>query len=104
MNMQALMKQAQALQKDMTKAQNESEKQEFEGESSVVKVKITTAAGAQAEKEYKIVGSNETNPLEGKISDESAVGKALIGHGVGEVVEVEVPAGMMKYEVLSISK
>ena len=40
MNMQALMKQAQALQKDMTKAQNEIEKQEFEGESSVVKVKI----------------------------------------------------------------
>ena len=40
MNMQALMKQAQTLQKDMTKAQNEIEKQEFEGESSVVKVKI----------------------------------------------------------------
>ena len=53
---------------------------------------------------YKIVGSNEADPLSGNISDESAVGKALLGHGIGDKIEVEVPAGMMEYEVLAISK
>ena len=53
---------------------------------------------------YKIVGSNEADPLSGNISDESAVGKALLGHGIGDKIEVEVPAGMMENEVLAISK
>ena len=53
---------------------------------------------------YKIVGSNEADPLSSNISDESAVGKALLGHGIGDKIEVEVPAGMMEYEVLAISK
>lgn len=53
---------------------------------------------------YKIVGSNEADPLSGNISDESAVGKALLGHSIGDKVEVEVPAGVMEYEVLAISK
>ena len=53
---------------------------------------------------YKIVGSNEADPLSGNIFDESAVGKALLGHGIGDKIEVEVPAGMMEYEVLAISK
>lgn len=53
---------------------------------------------------YKIVGSSEADPLSGNISDESAVGKALLGHGIGDKIEVEVPAGMMEYEVLAISK
>lgn len=54
--------------------------------------------------EYKIVGSSETDPVNGRISDESPVGKSLIGHKVGEIVEVETPAGSMSYEVLEISK
>lgn len=54
--------------------------------------------------EYKIVGSSETDPVNGRISDESPVGKGLIGHKVGEKVEIETPAGTMSYEVLEISK
>ncbi len=54
--------------------------------------------------EYKIVGSSEADPVNGRISDESPVGKSLIGHKVGEIVEVETPAGSMSYEVLEISK
>ena len=46
------------------------------------------------ELEYKIVGSTEANSLKGKISNESPVGKALIGHKVGDTVEVETPAGV----------
>ena len=52
--------------------------------------------------EYKIVGSNESNPAKGKISDESPVGKALLGHSVGDVVEVETPSGVLGIKVLEI--
>jgi transcription elongation factor GreA len=49
-----------------------------------------------------IVGSAEANPMENKISNESPVGKALIGRKVGDVVEVPVPDGISKYEILEI--
>lgn len=52
--------------------------------------------------EYKIVGSTEANSLEGKISNESPVGRALIGHKVNEVVDIETQAGIMKYKILEI--
>lgn len=54
--------------------------------------------------EYSIVGSTEADPMEGKISDESAVGKGLIGKRAGEVAEITVPSGaVVRYEVLEIS-
>lgn len=56
------------------------------------------------EVEYTIVGSAEADPYEGKISNESPVGSALIGAEVGETVEVQVPDGVNKYEVLAISR
>ena len=56
------------------------------------------------EVEWKIVGSTEANSLEGKISNESPVGMALIGASVGDEIEVETPAGIMKYKVLEIQK
>ena len=56
------------------------------------------------EMEYKIVGSTEANSLEGKISNESPVGKALIGAHTGDVVDVEMPMGIMKYKVLEIQR
>lgn len=55
------------------------------------------------EEEYTIVGSTEANPADGKISDESAVGKALMGHKAGDVVNVTVPSGaVIHYEILEI--
>ncbi len=51
---------------------------------------------------FKITGFAQANPAEGKISDESPVGKALIGHKVGDDVEVEAPRGIMSYKILSI--
>lgn len=56
------------------------------------------------EVEYTIVGSAEADPLELKISNESPVGKALIGHKVGEVVEVVVPDGVLQYKIIDIKK
>ena len=56
------------------------------------------------ELEYKIVGSTEANSLKGKISNESPVGKALIGHGIGDDVVVETQAGSFVYKVLEIQR
>lgn len=56
------------------------------------------------ELEYKIVGSTEANSLKGKISNESPVGKALIGHRTGEDVVVETQAGAFTYKVLEIQR
>ena len=56
------------------------------------------------ELEYKIVGSTEANSLKGKISNESPVGKALIGKKVGEVITVETQAGAFQYKVLEIQR
>ena len=53
---------------------------------------------------YKIVGSTEANILKGKISNESPVGRALIGAKVGDTVKVEVPAGVLKYKDLEIAR
>jgi transcription elongation factor GreA len=52
--------------------------------------------------EYRIVGSAEANPAELKLSNESPVGKAIMGHKKGETVEVATPRGSMKYKILEI--
>lgn len=54
--------------------------------------------------EYHIVGSTEADPRENKISDESPVGKALMGKKAGQEAVVEAPAGEIKFKILSISK
>jgi len=54
--------------------------------------------------EYRIVGSAESDPLEHKISNESPLGKALLGKTKGAMVEVSAPAGIIKYEILDITK
>jgi len=54
--------------------------------------------------EYKIVGSTEADSLKGKISNESPVGKALIGAKAGDVVDVETVAGVYQYKVLEIQR
>ncbi len=56
------------------------------------------------ELEYTIVGSAEADPMNGTISDESPVGKALIGAKVGQTVVAEAPAGEIKFKVISISR
>ncbi len=70
---------------------------------STVEVSVTSPSGRQSERTLRIVGSNEADPRNGKISDESAVGQALIGAVVNQTVVVEAPAGMATYVVNSIS-
>lgn len=54
--------------------------------------------------DYTIVGSAEANPGENKISNESPVGNAILGNPVGSIVEVNVPAGVIKYKIMKIEK
>ena len=56
------------------------------------------------ELEYKIVGSTEANSLKGKISNESPLGRALLGATIGDVVKVEAPVGELSYKVLEIQR
>lgn len=54
--------------------------------------------------EFHIVGSKEVNKKEGKISDESPVGKACLGKSKGDIFDVEAPVGILKFEIMDISK
>ena len=56
----------------------------------------------EEEVEYKIVGSTEANSLSGKISNESSLGKALLGKAVGDDIEVDTQVGVIEYKVLKI--
>ncbi len=54
------------------------------------------------EESYEIVGSQEANPREGRISDDSPVGRGLKGHKAGESVTIQAPAGELKLEIISV--
>ncbi len=56
------------------------------------------------EMDFKIVGSTEANSLGGKISNESPVGKALLGHKIGDTVKVDTQSGKLKYKILNIER
>jgi len=66
--------------------------------------KITIKETNYEPETYHLVGSKETNPRDGKISHESPIGKALLGHKVGDLVEVDLPDGdKIQFEILTIS-
>ena len=60
--------------------------------------------GKKTDVTYQIVGSTEADPLGGRISDESPIGKALIGHKVGEQIDVETPGGLVTLTIRQIAK
>lgn len=53
---------------------------------------------------YTIVGSQEANPMEARISDDSPFGKAMLGKQIGDIVEVEAPVGMVQFEILAVER
>lgn len=70
---------------------------------SKVEVKsMGKGAGAGLKQTFVIVGSQEAEPTEGKISNESPLGKAFLGHRVGDIIKVETPRGKMEYKIVSI--
>lgn len=58
----------------------------------------------EEEVSYQIVGSNEADPFNGKLSDESPVGSAFIGRKAGDKIDVETPEGVISFEILEITK
>jgi transcription elongation factor GreA len=64
---------------------------------------VTVVNKARKKTVYKLVGSAEAKPLEGKISNESPVGQALLNHKVGDVVEVSAPAGITELRITKVS-
>lgn len=66
--------------------------------------KVTVQSEDGSHKTYTIVGRAESDPSEGKISNESPVGKALLGKHVGEKIELSAPKGTIKLKVLAIAK
>ena len=58
----------------------------------------------EEEELYAIVGSQEANPMECRISDDSPFGRAMLGHVIGDIVEVEAPVGSLQYKILSVEK
>ncbi len=78
---------------------------EIEGDTVGLGVTVVIREVGESDDEvYTIVTTTETDPAQGKISQESPVGKALMGHKVGDTVTVESPVGKIDFEVISISK
>ena len=71
------------------------------GRTSIVKIKNLAT---KEEVTYRLVGFTQSDPLAGKISDESPVGKALIGKKVGDTIEVEAPKGKVSFKILEVAK
>ena len=81
--------------------------EEEETDNNVVRLgsKITVEDVEMGDEEtYQVVGSQEADPMNGRISEESPFGKALLGKAVGEIVIVEAPAGNIEYKVVDIQR
>lgn len=73
-----------------------------EGDDKVRVGCVVTVKRGEQSFEYTIVGSSETKPEEGKISNESPMGKAFLGHRVGDSVEIQTPKGKVTYQISKI--
>ena len=81
------------------------QEEDVKGDVVSVGLKVTVKDLDSGEEEtFSIVGATESDPFNGKISTDSSVGKTLIGHKKGDKVAVEIPDGIINYEILSIDK
>lgn len=65
-------------------------------------VTVREQSGTETEV-YQIVGSQEANPMQGRISDESPLGRSLMGHVKGDLVDFEAPVGVFHYEIVDVA-
>ena len=77
-------------------------RQDEEGNSVEFGSKVTVVTSNGRKRQYRVVGSAEAAPLEGKISNESPVGRAILGRKVGDELEVETPSGKTKITITRI--
>ena len=90
------------LEEMMRKAKIINESEVASDTVSVGKKVLVKSIDDGEEEEYTIVGATEADPFEGKISNESPVGSALIGRKIGETVEIEVPDGKVSYKIVDV--
>ncbi len=90
------------LEEMMRKAKIINESEVASDTVSVGKKVLVKSIDDGEEEEYTIVGATEADPFEGKISNESPVGSALIGRKIGETVEIEVPDGSVSYKIVDV--
>jgi len=76
--------------------------EEYDGDHAHMGSVVTLIDEDGEEEVYTIVGTEEANPLSGKISDESPIGRAIVGKNVGDAVIVDAPSGQFRYKVKSI--
>jgi len=91
--------------RDLEDSLRRSQLIEDKGPSDVVRVGSTVTVneeGFDEEETYHIVGAHEADPTNGRISNESPIGRALLGARVGDIVSAETPAGEIRFEVQSI--
>lgn len=69
---------------------------------STIKVQPLAKDGKKENNFFTIVGPYEANPIQGKISNESPLGRAFLGRQIGDVIEIKTPRGMVKYKIISI--
>ena len=72
-------------------------------DSTQIGSKVGVRTASHQEMVFEIVGSNEADPMQRRISNESPIGKALIGARAGDTVEVDTPSGKMQYEIISVN-
>lgn len=97
---------------DIVQLENELKNAKVIDESSIdsttvgvgATVKLADMSDKTRKFTFQIVGSAETDPNNGRISNESPIGKAVLGHIIGDVVEVTTPGGMLKLKVTAIGK
>ena len=77
---------------------------EIDTQSVSIGVFVKVKVGGAMEATYKIVPTSDANPLQGRISDESPVGAALMGRKLGETISVETPGGIVEYTILDITR
>ena len=81
------------------------EEQHFDANAVSLGSQVTVEDQETKDKDtYRIVGSQEADPMNGRISEDSPFGKALLGKEAGEIAEVEAPMGVLRYKVLKIDK
>ena len=78
---------------------------ELSGDTVSIGMNVTIQEEGEEPESYDITGSTEADPVNGKISDESPIGAALIGHSVGDKVDITLPSGaVVQYEVMEIGR
>lgn len=99
LDLEAIIKESTIIDTDKLRQNNNKKEVQI---GSIIEVRLEAKNGKRDKKEYTIVSSHESEPHQGKISNESPIGQAFIGHKKGDIIEIVTPGGKIKYKILKI--